>query len=75
MVKHVVMLIIENVTGDTGGIVAGSKEQVAPVLGRVFIECVAILDGHLSATIIFVKIEVHYAGNRIRAVGGRSAIL
>ncbi len=73
-VEHGVMLVIENVTGDTGGVVAYPKEDIPPVLGCVFVQRVAILKGHLRPAIIFIEIKVHHAGNRIRAVGGRSAI-
>ena len=75
MIEHVVMLVIENVTGDTGCVGPYPKEDVPLILGCVLIERVAILDGYLCAAIIFVEIEVHHARNRIRAVGGRSAIL
>ena len=69
------MLIIENVTGNTRCVGAHPKEDVPFILRCVFIQRVAILDGHLRASIIFVEVKVHHAGNRIRAVGGRSAIL
>src|SRR5438128_11663545 len=68
------MLVIENVTGDTGGVVAYPKEDVPLILGCVFIERVPILDGYLRAAIIFIQVKVHHARNRVRAVGGRSAI-
>jgi hypothetical protein len=35
MIEHVVMLIIEDVTGDTGGVVTHSEEEVPSVLGLV----------------------------------------
>ena len=35
MVEHRVMLVIEDVTGDTGGVVTYSKEEVPSVLGLV----------------------------------------
>ena len=75
MVEHVVMLVVKNIAGDTGRVVAYPKEDVPLILRCVFIERVAVLDGHLSAAIIFIEVEVHHACNRIRAVGGRSAVL
>ena len=75
MVEHVMMLVIPYVTSDTSLVVAHSEEEVPLVLGRVFVQRVAVLEGHLGAAIIFIELEVHHAGNRIRSVSGRSAIL
>ena len=74
MVEHIMMFVIENVTADTGLVVPHSEEDVPLVLGRVFIYRVAVLESHLCAAVIFIELEVHHAGNRIRSVGGRSAI-
>ena len=76
------MLIIENVTGDTGLVVAGAEEDVPSILGIVCAIAfdpvvsgrVPVLDGDLGATVILIELKVHHPGNRIRAVGGRSAI-
>ena len=37
MVEHVVMLVIENVTSNTGLVVARSEQDIPLVLGRVFV--------------------------------------
>ena len=74
MIEHVVVLIIENVTGDTGGVGAYPKEDVPLILGCVFIQRIPILDRHLCAAIIFIEVKVHHARYRIRAIGGRSAV-
>ena len=65
MVEHVVVLIVEHVTGNTGLVVAYSKENVPPILCCIFIQCVAVLDSHLCAAIILIEVEVHHAGNRV----------
>src|ERR1051326_3032513 len=66
------MLIKENVTSNTGRVVAYPKEEIAPVLSCVFVERVAILDRHLCATIIFIEVKIHDARNCVRAVSSRS---
>jgi len=67
-------VIEKHVTSDTRFVVAHPEEKVAEILGCVFIQRVAILQGHLSATVVFIELEVHHAGNRVCPVGGRSAI-
>src|SRR2546428_5845798 len=74
MIEHRVMVIEKDVSGYTRCVVPCSEEKVAQILACVFIERVAVLESHLSATIIFPELEVHHAGNCIRSVGGRSAI-
>src|SRR5947199_4630492 len=68
------MVIEKHVTADTRFVVANPEENVAVIFARVFIQGVAISQGHLSATIVFIELEVDHAGNRIRSVSGRSAV-
>src|SRR5436309_1234479 len=55
VVKHVVMLIVEQVTSNTGLVVAHSEENVAVIFGCVFIQRVAISNSHLCATVVFIE--------------------
>src|ERR1041385_8535277 len=68
------MLVVKDVTNDAGLVVAYPEQNVAKIFGCVFIPYVPILRGYLCATIIFVELQVHHSGNRIRPVGGGSAI-
>ncbi len=68
------MVIEKHVTSDAYFVVANPEQHVAAVDCRVFIQGVAIFHGHLRATVIFIQLEVHHAGNRIRSISGRSAI-
>ena len=68
------MVIEKDVTGDAHLIVANPKENVAVVETGVFIQGVAVFEGQLCPTIVFIELEVDNASNRIRSVGGRSAI-
>src|SRR5258707_6018940 len=68
-------MIEPDVTGDAHFIVANSKENVAVVETSVFIKRVAVLKGYLCRAIIFIELDVDNAGNRIRSVGGRRAVL
>src|SRR5204862_546688 len=54
--------------------VAVNLKQVVVIFGCVFIQRVAIPQGQLNATVIFIELEVDHAGNRVRPVGGGSAI-
>src|SRR6266404_6810870 len=67
-------MIEPDVTGDAHFIVANSKENVAVVETSVFIQRVAVLEGQLCATVVFIELDVDNARNRIRSVGGRSAV-
>src|SRR5205823_1729535 len=68
------MLVIKDIASNARCLVTSSKENVAVIFGCVFIQGVAISNSHLRATIVFIELEVHHAGDRIRAVRGRSAI-
>ena len=68
------MVIEKHVTADARFVVANPEENVAVIFACVFIQGVAISQGHLSATIVFIELEVDHAGNRIRSVSGRSAV-
>src|SRR5260370_25638342 len=72
--EHRVMVIIKHVTSNRDLVVADPEQHVAQILGCVFIQGIAILQGDLRATVILVELQVHHAGNRVRSVGGRSAI-
>ena len=74
MIELRVMVIVKDVASDTHFVVANPKEHVAVIFGCVFIQRVAIPQGQLNATVIFIELEVDHAGNRIRPVGGGSAI-
>src|SRR6266487_1088197 len=74
MIEHRVMVIEPDVTGDAHLIVANSKENVAAIETRILIQGVAVFEGQLCPTIIFIELDVDNAGNRIRPVGGRRAI-
>src|SRR4029077_5511382 len=68
------MVIIKHVSSNRDLVVADPEENVAKILGCVFIQGIAILQGDLRATVILVELQVHNAGNSVRSVGGRSAI-
>src|SRR2546423_4955917 len=68
-------MIEKNVTGNLHFVVANTEEDVTLINGRVFIDGVAVLQGHLSAPVIFPELQVHDTCNRIGAVGGGRAIL
>src|SRR5260370_39964998 len=74
MIELRVMVIEKHVTSDAYFVVANPEQNVAVIFGCVFIQRVAIPQGHLRATIIFPELEVHHAGNRIRPVSGGSTI-
>src|SRR5438874_7483037 len=68
------MVIEPDVTGDAHFVVANSKENVAIVEAGIFIQRVAVFEGQLCATIIFIELDVDNTGNRIRPVSGRCTI-
>src|SRR6266478_9083085 len=68
------MVIEKHVASDACFVVANPEENVTAVDCRVFIQGVAVFRGHLRATVIFIELEVHHAGNRVRPVSGGSAI-
>jgi len=47
-------VIEKDVAGDTCFVVAGAEKNVAGVLACVFIERVAIVEGQLGATVVFL---------------------
>ena len=70
MIELRVMVIVKDVASDAHFVVANPEEKVAVIFGCVFIQRVAISQGQLNATVIFIELEVDHAGNRVRPVGG-----
>src|SRR6266700_8427988 len=68
------MLIVEQVTSNTGLVVTHSEENVAVIFGCIFIQRVAISNSHLCATIVFIEFDIHHPGHRVSAISSRSAI-
>src|SRR5712692_1981946 len=74
MIEHRFMVIEKHVTSDAHFVVTNPEEDIAAVEGGVFIQGVAVIEGHLRATVVFIQLEVHHASNRVRPVSGGSAI-
>src|SRR5438445_534988 len=53
-IEHRVTVIEKDVAGDTCFVVARAEKNVAAILARVFIQRVAIIQGELGATVIFI---------------------
>ena len=70
MIEQRVMVIVKHVTSYTRFVVAHPEQNVAVIFGCVFIERVAIPQGHLSAAVVFIELEIDHAGNRVCSVGG-----
>ena len=67
-------MVEKDVTGDTCFVVARAEKNVAAILACVFIKRVTIIQGQLSATIVFIELDVYHAGNCVRSESGGSAI-
>ena len=62
-------------TRDLGVPIADAEEDRGAIFTRVFIQCVPILDACFGALVVMAHLDVHHARDRIRAIGGGSAIL
>src|SRR6266699_948928 len=68
------MMIEPDVTGHADFVVARPEENVAAVEAGIFIQGVAVLEGHHCATVVFPQFEVDNTGNGVGTVSGRRAI-
>ena len=68
------MIVVDH-TSDLRLIVTDAEKTSAAKFASVFIQCVAVFHGRLSAAILMTQLDVHNARHRISAVGGRSTVL
>ena len=67
------MIVIDH-TGDVGVSIANAKDHVGPEFTRVFVQRIAICDLRLHAFVIMAQLDVDHARDRVRTVGGGSAV-
>src|SRR5262245_24114090 len=67
------MIVVDD-TSDVGISIANAENDVGPEFARVFVQRVAIRDLRLHAFVIMAQLDVNDARDRVRTVGGGSAV-